>query len=182
MPAIQRVLFKELLDGDYRKIEASSNEDPDVGGGARDLRFNYDAFNNFVGKMLTERDPVEREGGDTLYKGKVEYAPGHIGELVWEPAYPTRNEGRLRRIHESPAFRVAPQFRGEAVVVLIVQVSEGPLRVHFVRESDLRSGTSGLDRRIETVIRECLDNTRDDWAAKGYVDLTDEDVDRYCHT
>lgn len=179
------MLFKELLDGDYRKIEASANEDPEEGGGARDLRFNYEAFNDFVGQMLTGRETVDREGGDTIYVGEVEYAPGNKGELVWEPAYNARNEGRLRRVHQSPAFRVAPDIRNESVFVLIVQMSEGPLRIHYVRESDLRDGRSGLDPQIAHTIANCLDETRSNrqnWATKGYVDLTSDEVVTYCHT
>lgn len=35
---VSRILFKEIVDGDVRKIHADSN-DSDTGGGARDFRF-----------------------------------------------------------------------------------------------------------------------------------------------
>ena len=186
MGEINRIVYRELLDGDYRKIDAASNNDPEAGGGARDFRFNREAFDGMVAEMLPERREARREGDGLLYVGEVENEPALNNELVWEPTYPSRSaEKRFRRIHESVAFNRAPRLDGEeAVIAMIIQDGNGNLRIHFERESDLRGGSDGFSQRVSEHIVDCIDSTREErprWAVKGYIDSTGDSFDTYCH-
>jgi len=75
---VARVFFQEILEGDRRKLEARSNDDPGAGGGARDLRVPHKAFGPLFKKFFpNEVVKRRRRGGqptDVTLQG---------GEVVW---------------------------------------------------------------------------------------------------
>jgi hypothetical protein len=177
-----RVVYKELTKDDYDKIEADSPKEPKSGGGARDIRFNKDAFDDIVGKMLPRREKVDRVGGNVAYVGTVKYEPSEERELVWEPATRRRkSEKRFARIHKSPPFRAAPRVE-DMVVLMIIQVEDESLRVHYAREEDLESGLWRPE--IADPILGCIQDKRERDsrnAVRGYIDFTKTPTDTYCH-
>lgn len=184
---VRRLVYKELLDGDYRKLSATSNDSP-TGGGARDLRFPYRAFDGVFARLLprTREEHRRRKGRQTVTTVRVgdvfldvEDEDGNIvtttAEMTWENATDARkSEGRIARVHDSPAthrlLKVRDPSKGR-VFVLFVQDDNGEVRVHYAYESDLRAG-----EWAEAVARPILNhlddlNRRKGRAVLGYIDF-----------
>lgn len=192
---VRRLVYKELLEGDYRKLAAKSN-DSDSGGGARDLRLPYREFDGIFARLL----PLSREEHRRRKGGRVEVplrtGPVYLdevtetgeettteAEMVWETPTDARpSEGRIAKVHASPATRQLLEAREAMkdadgrpprVFVLFVQNDQGELRVHYAYEHELRAGewAPAVARRM----LEHLDNPnrRRDRAVAGYIDFLD---------
>src|SRR4029079_6724773 len=63
--AVARVVFREIVPGDLRKVEADA-QDAGTGGGARDLRFRpYEKFAPVFSVLLPERvQEMRKRGGE----------------------------------------------------------------------------------------------------------------------
>lgn len=139
-----RVLYREIVQGDFRKFEAKSN-DSDSGGGARDLRFRpYDKLKATVDLMF----PVTTT--ETTSQRTIQVAKG---EFKWQDAngvvqskdaffYPPTdarpNEGRLARVHTYPCFtdKHPPTTMGR-ILVLLTQLPDGSVWPSFATEQDM---------------------------------------------
>lgn len=185
---VRRLVYKQLLEGDYRKLAAQSN-DATTGGGARDLRFPFAAFDNVFARLLPNRRVEVRRRAGVPQDVALRWGPVFVDEqdetgtwvtrtfdMVWESPTDARgSEGRVARVHESPAARSLLEARDEAlgeVFVLFIQDDRGELRVHYAYEEDLRSG-----KWAEAVARPILTHLdgdrRQDRAVVGYIDFVD---------
>jgi hypothetical protein len=185
---VRVVVYKQLLPGDYRKLEARSN-DSATGGGARDLRFPFGAFDDVFRRLLprqctklrrrgARRDEVELRTGP-VYLDVVDVEGNVVDsraeEMVWEPPTdPRPTEGRIAKVHASAAtvelLAARDPTRGEAFA-LFVQDDHGQLRVHWAFEEDLRTGKWAS--AVATPILQHLDERRSKTrAVQGYIDFT----------
>lgn len=190
---VHRVVYKELLPGDRRKLRGESN-DADTGGGARDLRFPFKGFDD-VFRTLLPRDGYEtrkRKGERTQVRvRKGDVYVDHVDEvaakettskhdMVWEPPTNARpTEGRIVRVHESPATRdLLDTDPDDRVFILFIQNDKDELRVHYAYETELRSGVWAP--AVAKPILEHLDgHRRSNVAVAGYIDFIQKV--RYAH-
>jgi hypothetical protein len=171
-----RALFKIVLAGDVRKINAESNDAP-TGGGARDIRFSHRLFEPVVVKMFpkvvgahgTKRAQLAIRVGTLRYyddKGQ-----SHTKDIeYWPPTDARRGEGRVARVPEIPplAAKHYPQSQG-AVFYLLIQGSDGTITAHFASEQSLRMRgvwNPWVAESILTSLAEAPGNV----SARGWVD------------
>jgi len=189
---VRRLVYKELLQGDYRKLSGTSNDTPS-GGGARDLRFPYHAFDGVFARLLRGEQVLTRKRGAIRQEINVRSGAVYLdeetidgvvttqAEMLWESPTDSRaTEGRIPRVHASPAaqqlLRARDQMqavdgRPPRVFALFVQDDNGELRVHYAYEHDLRAGEWAT--AVARPILEHLDNInrRRDRAVNGYIDF-----------
>lgn len=175
----QRALFKIVLDGDVRKINAESNNDPKTGGGARDIRFSHQLFEPVVVKMFpavvaahgTKRDDLEIRVGTLRYYDDA--GQSHTQEIqYWPPTDARESEGRIARVPDIPplAARYFPDGEG-AVFYLLIQGFDGAITAHFASEESLR--TPGVwNKDIASAILTSLAEAPGNVSARGWVDWT----------
>ncbi|MGY2078811.1 hypothetical protein [Modestobacter sp. SYSU DS0657] len=190
---VRRLVYKELLAGDYRKLAAKSN-DSDSGGGARDLRFSY-KFDGIFARLLPGSSTKNRTRKGIRVEEPLRTGPVYLDEetetgvettvveMVWETPTDARpSEGRIAKVHASPATRqllaARDAMRDEngnppRVFVLFVQDDQGELRVHYAYEKDLRAGEWAP--AVAKPMLGHLDNVnrRRDRAVAGYIDFID---------
>lgn len=183
---VARILYKEILDGDLRKILAKSN-DSNTGGGARDFRFgSYKKLVPVIKLMFPDVARENRKRGKVVseldvFKGTFCWqsatgAPVNEKESYFEP--PTdvrRSEGRIARVHEYGCFdtSIIPLGgEGNRVLLLFIQRADGKVWPYFAEEKSLR--TPGVwDTEVASELLKCLDAKRPQrQAAIGYRDFT----------
>lgn len=145
-PPLQPVLlvYRELLEGDRRKLQAASNDDPSAGGGARDLRFPWEAFRSVMHRIFSQ-EAVGR-GGTLVRTATVSYVDANgqprTTTMTYWPANDSRpTEDRVSRIHASPALR--PDLLRDdfgRVFFTFILFSDGTVRCVFAYEKDLLEG------------------------------------------
>ncbi|MCC5094283.1 MULTISPECIES: hypothetical protein [Xanthomonas] len=129
----ERILFKTVPAGDWRKFVGVSNDDPNAGGGARDLRYN--GFRNFeaIAKaFFPTATPVSRvrEGVVTpvnAYPGKLLHGFGsqQFDEASFEPPTTARElEWRFVRVASQAPLNNAKPLAGDGDKDIIVLVQE----------------------------------------------------------
>jgi hypothetical protein len=177
----QRALFKIVLDGDRRKINAESNDAP-TGGGARDIRFSHRLFEPVVNRMFptveaaqgTKRVGLQIRKGRMLYYDDTGYE--HTMDIeYWPPTGARESEGRIARVPDIPPFqaRYFPEDEG-AVFYLLIQGADGTMTGHFASEASLRvkgRWNSWVADAILTSLAEAPKNV----SARGWVDWTTGD-------
>lgn len=192
---VRRLVYKQLLPGDYRKLKAESN-DANTGGGARDLRFPFSAFEDIFRRLLpSERTERRRRNGQrvdlhvragTVYIDEVDehgtVTATRTEEMVWESATDARSaEGRITKVHAGAAtadlLEARDDVKGEAFA-LFVQDDNGELRVHYAFESELRDG-SWADAVAQPILDHLDGPRRADRAVTGYIDYLESF--RYAH-
>ena len=181
------VVYKEIVEGDLRKLVATSN-DSATGGGARDLRLPAKAFRPLMHRIFT-RDGVGR-GGQSIRYANVLYSDDRGGSHstrieYWPPTKSRPAEDRVAKVHASPAIggRLPALDRGR-VFILFIRFSDGTVQCEYAYESDLREGRWSAE--VSHPILACVRDT-DLKSAKranpitvaGYIDFTDGS--QYCH-
>jgi hypothetical protein len=172
-PQVARILYKEIVAGDLRKIEAQSN-DSDTGGGARDFRFgSYDKLLPVIRLMFPGVVQEKRKRGNStksidIFKGEFHWqhspsAPPQSKVSYFEPPTDVRqSEGRIVRVHEYSCFDTSriPKLRAnDRVLLLLVQRFDGTVWPHFAEESSIR--TPGVwDATVAAELIKCLDARR----------------------
>lgn len=191
--SVSRILFKEIVDGDVRKIHADSN-DSDTGGGARDFRFgSYADLQHIFQSMFPYpvQEPRRRSGvvgPVTIYSGRFYWEDPISGEVhnqvsYFEPPTDARpQEGRITKIHEHPCLstvRMPISSVNNRVFLLLTQMDDGTVWPSYVEERTLRSvGTWASE--ITTKMLNCIDAPRRaNQSVIGYYDFTTND--RYCN-
>lgn len=130
-----RILFKTLSQGDWRKFAGQSNNDPSAGGGAKDIRYN--GIPNFAAIALqffpvTSKDSRKRDGMDQLvdiYTGSLRYGllAGQIDDAVFESPTDARSkEWRLTKVAGMTLANYATPVAGsndEDILVLAQQAN-----------------------------------------------------------
>lgn len=189
---VARILYKEIVAGDLRKIHAESNF-ADTGGGARDFRFgSYPNIAPIVDKMFPYKvQELRRRGGmnvlTTIYKGIFCWKDMHGNTLsqesIFEPPTDARPlEGRIAKVHEQPSLATSlmPQASEyNRVFLLLIQLIDGTVWPYYAEERTLRQ--VGLwDPDVAARMLECIDARRPRAnAVIGYFDFTN--FTRYCN-
>lgn len=152
-----RIVYKEVLGGDLRKLRGESNDTPS-GGGARDLRFPWRAFRPIMHLIFTHTETR----GDSEFRTTVVNYVDDAGQrqttsLEYWPATPSRpSEDRVSKVHASPALggsRMPDMDRGR-VFVVFSQFSSGEVRCDYAYEDDLRAGNWAS--AVSTAILGCI--------------------------
>jgi hypothetical protein len=174
----QRALFKIVLDGDRRKINAESNDAP-TGGGARDIRFSHVLFEPVVVKMFPKVERAQGTKRDDLEirKGRLKYYDDDGDEhgmdiQYWPPTDARDSEGRIARVPDIPPFqaRYFPEDEG-AVFYLLIQGADGTMTGHFASEDSLLTKgrwNTWVAESILTSLAEAPGNV----SARGWLDWT----------
>ncbi|QND80513.1 hypothetical protein H4W19_01525 [Pseudoxanthomonas mexicana] len=174
----EKILFKTLPDGDWRKFVGSSNNDPQQGGGARDLRFNgIQNFQAIASSLFPNAQQVTRtrngvQSVETVFEGKLRYGPGaqQVDDAVFEPPTTARPlEWRFTQVSSQAAISSAtPQaVPGDQDVLILIQYQQpGELVAVFSTLNTLPPG------QIATFIKQvCAIPRPVGHAAAGYFDL-----------
>lgn len=189
-PVVLRAVYREIKDGDIRKLLAESNDDPSAGGGARDLRFPASGFNTVLRQIFTEDAVV---GGRAIRRATITYlddqGSSRSAEMeYWPPTVSRRTEVRIAKVHKSPALggkRLPDRNRGRPFV-LFTQYSNRVVRVDYAYENDLRVPGIWADE-IRSAILDCLQSAdrknakrkQNKVTAQGYYEFTTGTG--YCH-
>lgn len=189
---VARILYKEIVAGDLRKILAQSN-DSDTGGGARDFRFgSYKQLLPVIELMFPKKIKENRKRD-----GVVEQIDIFQGEFFWqnnlgmidrknsffEPPTDVRpSEGRIARVHEYGCFDTALIPKGginNRVLLLLIQLTDGSVWPHFAEEQTLRQ-KGKWDPVVARELLGCIDAERaSNRAVIGYRDFSN--TRRYCN-
>ncbi|HAT3849731.1 TPA: hypothetical protein I8639_003695 [Serratia marcescens] len=189
---VARILYKEIVAGDLRKILAQSN-DSDTGGGARDFRFgSFKTLLPVIMQMFPNKAKVNRKRD-----GVVEEIEVFQGEFFWrdaegqvvckdsffEPPTDVRPaEGRIARVHEYGCFdtsRMPKGCEGNRVLLLLVQLNDGSVWPYYAEEKTLRI-KGKWDATVAAELLACLDAKRAaNRAVIGYRDFTN--ASKYCN-
>ncbi len=177
---VLRVVFRQIVAGDFRKFKAESN-DADSGGGARDLRFRpYPAFRDIFADLLpsTRIEKRRRNGIPTdteIRVGAFFWSEGNgkeaSKEATFEPPTDARpNEGRIPVVHTYPPFNTLPATTEGKMVALLIQREDGNVWPAFATEEALRSGQ--WNTGISDFILKSLDANRpQNQVARGFIDF-----------
>lgn len=177
-----RVVFKQIMAGDRRKVIAESN-DADTGGGARDFRFNHEGLGPAFAQMFPDRQRVSRRRD-----GRSVQIGVYVGRLVWlrnprrveagreempiiyEPPTTARGaEGRIAKVHEYPPFRRFPQEETGMVLLLLVEDQSGAVWPFYVTEESLAG--KRWNRTLADAVIQCISHTPSHHAVQGFVDF-----------
>lgn len=183
------VVYKEIVDGDMRKLLAESN-DADTGGGARDLRFPYRTFDHVLRQIFTN-DAIGR-GGRDIRTGDIVYLdadekPQKTSLEYWPPTRSRKSESRISRIHASPALGgQLPMLDKGRVFVLLIKFTDKTVRCLYAYENELKDPDVWASE-LSSPILGCLDSacfknanrTASLMPAQGYYDF--RDGTGYCH-
>ena len=189
---VARILYKEIVEGDLRKIQAQSN-DADTGGGARDFRFgSYKKLMPAIQKMFPKTVKEKRKrNGQTIqidvFKGKF-FWNNPEGMLLqkdsfFEPPTDVRpSEGRIARVHEYACFDTSLIPKGgvgNRILLLLIQLHDNSVWPFFAEECTLRT-TGKWDPEVARELLACIDAERSvNRAVIGYRDFTN--TDKYCN-
>ena len=188
---VARILYKEIVEGDLRKIQARSN-DSDTGGGARDFRFgSYNTLLPVIKKMFPKTVKENRKrGGRTVaidvFKGEFHWhnAKKEVQRKAsfFEPPTDVRpSEGRIARVHEYPCFDASNVKIGvgNRVLLLLIQLDDDSVWPYYAEEKTLRT-PDAWHPMVAKELLNCLDANRPaNQVAIGYRDFTN--VGRYCN-
>jgi hypothetical protein len=181
---VARILFKEIVPGDLRKIHAQSNDTPS-GGGARDFRFGaFSRLQPAIAKMFPYTATEERRRGGRrecidVYKGHFSWrdSRGNVQnkESFFEPPTDARpSEGRIARVHEYGCFDTSLMPLGDTgnrVILLLIQLNDNSVWPYYAEERTLRV-TGIRDTLVAEVLLGCLDAQRPaGYAAIGFRDF-----------
>ena len=190
---VARILYKEIVEGDLRKILAQSN-DADTGGGARDFRFgSYKQLMGVIKLMFPDivKENRKRDGVISqinVFKGTFHWrktvgGAAHTKDSFFEPPTDVRpSEGRIARVHEYGCFDTSLIPKGGAgncVILLLIQNYDGEVWPHFAEEQSLRK-PGDWNEVVAKELLKCIDATRaEKRAVIGYYDFADKSS--YCN-
>lgn len=181
---VTRILYKELLEGDLRKLQAQAN-DANTGGGARDFRFrSFDTLLPVIREMFPQTVQVRRRRNRQpilldIFKGHFSWYDAQQNvvskEAYMEPPTSARpGEGRIPRIYEYQCFDASNLEIGigNRVLLLLIQRNDGSVWPYYAQETSLR--TPGVwHPDVAQVLLDCLDATRPaGQAVLGFKDFT----------
>lgn len=178
---VARIVFKQLLDGDWKKVEAKSNISQ-TGGGARDIRFgNWPAMQRALGELFPGRISLLRKRG-----GVRQMAELYVGNLCWfedgvvvtkealleSPTDARGSEARLARVPEYNCFKFAlPEEGAGRLIALLIQREDGSVWPRVITERSLEH--DDWDPRVADFLLSALNGKRAKRnAAYGFIDFT----------
>ena len=162
------VLFKQVLDGDVRKLAAESNDSP-TGGGARDLRFPETPFRSVLNRFFPVVKTVSHNGRE-VRSGRLVWHHDNRTDVYevecWPPTDSRPTEARIARIHGLPPLLQVLEPRDEDPVFIVLTLdSTSDFRADYARVSDLASRWRD---EISSPIRRSLLHARTGRAACGW--------------
>lgn len=167
--SVKIVVYKKIVVGDLSKFTATSNLNPEDGGGARDLRFNPGPnFFKIFKRMFTEKSP-------NLLKGKL-YWDNHdpTDVEIFGPTRSRPNEIRLARIHECFPESYIPTSAEDCILLLIYN-SDNKVYPYFTTEKSLL--TDGWHESVKNPILAGLHAERPaKTTPMGYIDIENKEV------
>jgi hypothetical protein len=183
---VERILYKEIVEGDLLKIRATSNKSQ-TGGGARDFRFgSYNKLLLVINKMFPTLTQESRKRGGInsqiyVFKGVFSWRDSTGGPIItkdsfFEPPTSARpSEGRIVRVHDYGCFNTAKIPKGgvgNRVLLLFIQLADGSVWPYFAEEATIR--TPGCwDANVAAELIKCLDAKRGvNQVVIGYRDFT----------
>ena len=168
---VARILYREIVPGDLRKVVAESN-DSDTGGGARDFRFgDFGKLEPIIRKMFPHilKRRRRRSGQHVeveIFRGTFHWNFDGVDEhkdVDFEPPTTARpSEGRITRVHEQPCCaleRIPKLSEGNKVLLLLVQRNDGSVWPHFIEEASL-SKPGAWDSRVAKELLDCIHRKR----------------------
>jgi hypothetical protein len=173
-----RILFKTIPAGDWRKFTGTSNDFPEEGGGARDLRFNgISHFDAIAATLLTTPQQVtrRREGVPTpvtIHTGQLRYgsAPHQVANATFEPPTSARHrEWRLTQVAGmEPMASAQPVAQaGDEDLLVLAQQPSGEVWAIFSTVNNVAAGQ--FTQFIQSVAKHA---SRDpERAAVGFFDV-----------
>ena len=188
---VARILYKELVEGDLRKLQAKAN-DSDSGGGARDFRFrSFDTLLPVIKKMFPQTVQEKRRRNKQsvqvdIFKGNFSWYDANKNvvskEAYMEPPTSARpGEGRIARIHEYPCFDASKVNIGvgNRVLLLLIQLNDGSVWPYYAEEKSLRK-QGDWHPVVAKVLLDCLDAVRPvNQAVRGFKDFTNDE--KFCN-
>lgn len=188
---VARILYKEIVEGDLRKLQAKSNN-ADTGGGARDFRFGaYNTLLPVIKQMFPQTvKETRKRGGQNVqidvFKGVFSWNDPVGGvqrkDAYFEPPTDVRpSEGRIARVHEYPCFDASHVKigAGNRVLLLLIQLHDGSVWPYYAEEVTLRT-PNAWHSVVAKELLDCLDAVRPvNQAVIGYRDFTT--ASRYCN-
>lgn len=141
---VERVLYKQLFAGDFKKFTGKSNVKPAVGGGARDIRYgHFSTIKPIVQRMFPTLVPTLRKRGGkkikvNLQEGRVRWKGSKVSfPAYFEPAQDKRpGEWRFARVKDLPILATAAPKGSSSnpdMVVLLQDKSQDVWIVHTTR-------------------------------------------------
>lgn len=188
---VARILYKELVEGDLRKLQAQA-ADSDSGGGARDFRFrSFDTLLPVIKQMFphTVKETRRRNGQSVqvdIFKGHFSWYDASRNvvtkEAYMEPPTSARpGEGRIARIHEYQCFDASKVKigAGNRVLLLLIQLNDGSVWPYYAEERSLRT-PGDWHPVVAKELLDCLDAARPvNQAVLGFRDFTN--AGRFCN-
>jgi len=188
---VARILYKELVEGDLRKLQAKSN-DADTGGGARDFRFgSYKTLLPVIKQMFPQIVKENRKRGGQIvqidvFKGAFYWLDANgvaqNKDAFFEPPTDVRpQEGRISRVHEYPCFDASNVKIGvgNRVLLLLIQLDDGSVWPYYAEERSLRTPLA-WHAVVAKELLNCMDAERPaNQAVIGYRDFVNPG--RYCN-
>lgn len=177
---VSRIVFKQLLDGDWKKFEAKSNI-AQSGGGARDIRFgNWPSMRRALGELFPGRTSLLRKRG-----GVRQMVELYVGSLCWledgnfvtkealleSPTDARGTEARLARVPDYNCFKFAiPEEGAGRLIALLIQREDGSVWPRVVTERSLEH--DDWDSRVSDFLLSALNAKRAKHnAAYGFIDF-----------
>lgn len=155
-----RVVYREVTDGDLRKLEGQSNDTPS-GGGARDIRFPWKAFRPVM--HLIFNAPAVGRGGQPIRTASITYSEKGVQKSTtmeyWPPTRSRPTEDRVSKVHASPVLGgQTPDTSKGKIFVVFTQFTNGLVRCDYAYEDELRDPNLWAEE-IRQAILGCLQTT-----------------------
>lgn len=179
---VQRLMFKEIRDGDWRKFHAISNDDPDAGGGAQDLRFSgHQELMPVVQAMFPAKTTLPRTRGGQpnvptdVWNGSLAWVDAqgkHCKAACFELPQDNRpNELRLTNVDQYDVFAKQTKVGLNGMcVLLLLQDQNNDVWPIFTTQGKL--ATDPIDPVLQARVLQALGKFRHpNHAAVGFIDL-----------
>lgn len=173
----ERILFKTVPAGDWRKFVGESNDDPNAGGGARDLRFNgFKDFEAIAKAFFPAANLVPRNRNGvatsvTAYSGKLMHGFGtqQFDDASFEPPTTARDlEWRFVRVaSQAPLTNAQPSAgNDDKDIIVLVQENVGEIVAVFTTLNTLPGGNISA-----FIAAACAASRHPNYSAAGFFDL-----------
>lgn len=138
------MVYKEIVPGDIRKLNAQSN-DSKTGGGARDIRWPAKTFRPAMHRIF-DRESTGR-GGKPVRIAEVTYltqdgTTAKTEMVYWPPTESRPKEDRIAQVHSNPALGGTPPATNKGRIFLaLIKFSDDTVRSVYIYENDLEQGS-----------------------------------------